>query len=76
MIARLRPARCILDMLDSLKSGNEYIQKMAATFLGLVSNGKQSRHTSPGDRCQGEEPIRRPIGLVRDDSPDRCRQPP
>lgn len=31
-----------LDMLDSLKSVNEYVQKMAATFMSLVSNGKKS----------------------------------
>jgi Na+/phosphate symporter len=37
-----------LDILDSLKSGNEYVQKMAATFQGLVGNGMESRHTFTG----------------------------
>ncbi len=36
-----------LDMLDSLKSGNEYVQKMAATFSGLVGNGKESYQMVP-----------------------------
>jgi Na+/phosphate symporter len=36
-----------LDMLDSLKSGNEYVQKLAATFLGLIGAGEESRNIAP-----------------------------